>query len=76
MFQACTFQGGNSTKNQSVNQFCRKNIYIVDLVANRGNFNRNYWGRTRIPGSYRLGGTDVTWDLADVLEDTPLESNP
>ena len=49
---------------------------IVDLVANRGSFKRNYWGGRRIPGSYRRGGTEMTWGSSDVLEITPLESNP
>ena len=49
---------------------------IVGLVANRGSFNRNYWGRIQMPGSYRLGGTDEIWVWVDELGDTPLESNP
>ena len=48
----------------------------VDLVANRGNFKRNYWGGRRIPGSYRRGETEVTWGSSDVLKNTPLESIP
>ena len=33
---------------------------IVDLVANRGSFKRNYWGGIVIPGSHRQSGTEVT----------------
>ena len=29
----------------------KKRKKIVDLVANRGSFSINYWGRTMIPGS-------------------------
>ena len=49
---------------------------FVGWVANRGSFNRNYWGSIRIPGSCRLGGTDKMWVWVDKLGDTPLESNP
>ena len=49
---------------------------IVDLVANRGSFKRNYWGRIVIPRSYRRGGIRMTWRSADRLKDTFLYSNP
>ena len=36
-----------------------KRKQIVDLVANRGSFERNYCGRILIPGSYLRRGTEV-----------------